>query len=466
MPRTRRRFLGETLSAATAAVLGRGGMMGGPALAQSPVPPSTSPWPRASFPLSIPAGKRHLEDAAGQPFLIHGDSPWSLIAQLRREDAERYLDDRQARGFNAILVNLIEHHFCSRAPANAYGQLPFLVPGDLATPNEDYFAHADWVVHQAAERGILVLLAPAYLGGGGGIEGWYGEMVACGQAKLRAYGQYVGRRYAGFTNILWVHGGDFNPPRKDLVRAIAEGIREHDTRALNTAHCGRETAALDHWSGEAWLQLDTVYTYEPVHAAAMAYAQGEAMPFFLIESAYEDEHGAGERRVRAQAYHALLSGACGQVYGNNPVWHFDGPGLFPAPMPWQQALGSRGAQSMTHLRTLFETLPWWRLQPIDMAALWHSRAPTRAPGMSVVAACLPDKSLAVIYLPTPRRIGIDLGRLAGREVRARWYDTAAGRFSAVAGSPFAGEGSRLFEPDAPGSATAGDRVLLLESGLA
>ncbi|HEX5958958.1 MAG TPA: DUF4038 domain-containing protein, partial [Hyphomicrobiaceae bacterium] len=299
--------------------------------------------------------------------------------------------------------------------------------------------------------------------GGGGIEGWYREMVACGQAKLRAYGQYVGRRYAGFTNILWVHGGDFNPPRKDIVRAIAEGIREHDTRSLNTAHCGRDTAALDHWSGEAWLQLDTVYTYEPVHAAAMAYARGEAMPFFLIESAYEDEHSAGERRVRAQAYRALLSGACGQVYGNNPVWHFDGPGLFPAPMPWQQALGSRGAQSMTHLRALFEALPWWRLQPIDITALLAE------PGTGqerAVAACLPDKTLAAIYLPTPRRIGIDLGRLAGREVRARWYDPAAGRFSAVAGSPFAREGSRLFEPDAPGSAAAGDRVLLLESGLA
>ena len=50
------------------------------------------------------------------------------------------------------------------------------------------------------------------------------------------------------------------------------------------------------------------------------------MPFFLIESAYENEHGAGELRVRIQAYQALLSGASGHIYGNNPVWHFDGPG--------------------------------------------------------------------------------------------------------------------------------------------
>ena len=89
MPRTRRRFLAETLSAATAAVLGHGGIMGGVALAQSPTPPSTPPWPMATFPLRIPAGKRHLEDAAGQPFLLHGDAAWSLIAQLTREDAAK-----------------------------------------------------------------------------------------------------------------------------------------------------------------------------------------------------------------------------------------------------------------------------------------------------------------------------------------------------------------------------------------
>ncbi|MBV8361780.1 MAG: DUF4038 domain-containing protein [Deltaproteobacteria bacterium] len=53
-------------------------------------------------------------------------------------------------------------------------------------------------------------------------------------------------------------------------------------------------------------------------------------PFFLIESVYENDHNATDRRLRSGAYHAVLSGAAGQVFGNNPMWHFDGPGLYPA----------------------------------------------------------------------------------------------------------------------------------------
>jgi hypothetical protein len=56
----------------------------------------------AAFPLTTKPGKRYLEDADGKPFLVHGDTAWSLIADLRREDVERYLDDRRARGFNTI----------------------------------------------------------------------------------------------------------------------------------------------------------------------------------------------------------------------------------------------------------------------------------------------------------------------------------------------------------------------------
>ncbi len=34
----------------------------------------------AIFPISIASSKRHLQDASGRPFLIQGDTAWSLIA--------------------------------------------------------------------------------------------------------------------------------------------------------------------------------------------------------------------------------------------------------------------------------------------------------------------------------------------------------------------------------------------------
>ncbi len=139
-----------------------------------------------TFPLAVAPGGRTLVDAAGKPFLLHGEAAWSLIAQLRREDVEIYLADRRARGFNAILVSLIERKYASHAPNNAYGAAPFLVPGDFTTPNEAYFAHADWVLRRAAEEGFLVLLTPSYAGFEGGDAGWYREMVAAGAAGCGA----------------------------------------------------------------------------------------------------------------------------------------------------------------------------------------------------------------------------------------------------------------------------------------
>ena len=324
-------------------------------------PPNAAP----AFPLAVRPGKRYLEDASGRPFLIHGDTAWSLIADLTREDVDLYLRDRRTRGFNTLLVNLIESRFATNAPANAYGQLPFQgqpfeavvalvdllslahygtsatnLVVDYTMPNEAYFDHADWVLRRAAEEGFLVLLTPSYVGCDGGSQGWYAAMVANGPERLRAYGEYLGRRYRDFDNILWVHAGDYDPPRKDVVRAIAEGIATFDPRALHTAHCAPETAAIEYWQGEHWLDVNNVYTYGPVCAAAVEqYARPERMPFFLIESAYENEHEANERRLRTQAYHAALSGAAGQIFGNNPIWHFDGPGMHPAPVTWQRRAG-------------------------------------------------------------------------------------------------------------------------------
>src|SRR4051812_43614661 len=76
--------------------------------AEAPVP---GPGPLARYPVKISADRRRLIDADGRPFLIQGDTAWSLIANLQFDEAVRYLDDRHAKGFNTIIVNLIEHHF-------------------------------------------------------------------------------------------------------------------------------------------------------------------------------------------------------------------------------------------------------------------------------------------------------------------------------------------------------------------
>jgi len=110
------------------------------------------------YPLKVSANKRYLVDQKNKPFLVQGDSPWSLIVAADEAGVEQYLKNRREKGFNAIIVNLLEHHFSLHPPLNLAGDAPFTTPGDFSTPNEKYFAHADWVIRKAAEYGMVVVI--------------------------------------------------------------------------------------------------------------------------------------------------------------------------------------------------------------------------------------------------------------------------------------------------------------------
>ncbi len=379
-----------------------------------------------AFPLAKASDGPHLVDANGRAFLLHGDTAWSLIADVSAEDARLYLEDRRRRGFNTILVNLIENRFSRKAPRNFYDAPPFSMPGDFATPSEAYFAHADRILEDAARLGLLVVLTPAYLGYKGGREGWYRAMRESGPETLRAYGDFLGRRYARFDNIVWLHGGDFNPPDRTLSAVIAEAIRKQAPRALHSAHCAPGTVASRYWGDQPWLDIDTLYTYDPVHLQAreVMQAQERVRPVILLESAYENEHGANAHRIRTQAYQALLSGACGHIYGNNPIWHFDGPGVFDAPLGWRAALDSAGARSMTRLAALLRDIPWWRLEPdFDNRFLVSGAGGDQD---RAVAAYVDKGDWAIVYAPGSRNLDVDTSLLSEGRIEARWYDPVAG----------------------------------------
>lgn len=401
----------------------------------------------AQYPLKVGPAKRYLVDQKNTPFLVHGDAAWSLISGTTKDEAERYLRDRAAKGFNTLIVNLVEHKF--KGPRNRDGEPPFTTPGDFATPNEKYFAHADWVIRKAGEYGIAILLAPCYLGYKGLDEGWYDEVLANGIEKMRSYGRFVGSRYKGFDNIVWLIGADREPEAAlEHTRAMALAIKAADPRHLHSAHCAPEHSAADCYGGESWLDVNCTYTYKVVHAMVLRdYNRKPVMPFFLIESTYEGEHDSTPLWIRRQAYWALLNGAAGQIMGNRPIWLFD-PG-------WEAALDAPASRDMARLRTLFASRPWFDLVPDQdhklVTAGWGDPN-----GLEYLAAARTnDGSTAVIYMPASRTIAVDLSQMGG-SVNAFWFDPRTGNETGA--GAFANRGSREFTPPA-----AGDWVLVLET---
>jgi hypothetical protein len=315
-----------------------------------------SPASAATFPLKLAENRRFLVDQKGEPFLVVGDTAWSLIGQLGQGEIDRYLEDRRKRGFNSIIVNLIEHKFCTDPPRTHAGLAPFAKQGDFSTPSPYYFNFAHKVVKQANDHGIIVWLFPAYLGFGGGDEGWFREMKASGRAKLRTYGRFVGRRFVDLPNIIWVLGGDFTPKKEDewTIAEVAEGILEEDSKHLMSGHGSPGDSAIAALGDQKWLAINSVYSYSKTlfRSIQTEHQRFPIRAFVLMESTYEGEHDSTPEQIRRQAYWAILGGACGQFFGNNPIWHFNGPGLFPANSTWPKDLDGTGSRDMARLGQL------------------------------------------------------------------------------------------------------------------
>lgn len=410
------------------------------------------------YPLKISANNRYLVDQKNEPFLLQGDAGWSLIVAASEPEVDEYLKNRRQKGFNTVMVNLIEHRFSKHPPLDLDGEAPFTTPGDLTTPNEKYFAHVDWVIRKAAENGIQVLLFPIYLGYKGTDEGWITELAKLPPEKCLEYGQYLGKRYKDFDNILWVMGGDRDPRDiQEKIDLIAFGIREFDRRHLFTAHGNSTPSTPEQFASGGWLDVNSSYNCDAVHQRVAAdYNSKPVLPTFLIESCYEGEHNSSAVQIRRQAYWSVLCGGFGHVFGNNPLWHFEGPTLYPFEGTWREAMDRPGSVDMMYWGRLFRSRSWFDLVP-DQDHRVVTAGLGEIEGTDYLAAGRThDGSTVIAYLPTSRTIRVDMTRIAGSEVKSWWFDPRKG-VASDAGT-FPASGTQEFTP--PGE---GDWVLVLDN---
>jgi hypothetical protein len=403
------------------------------------------------------------------PFLVHGDTAWSLLVNLTLAEAEEYLDDCQAKGFNAVIANLIEHSFTiNTAPQNANGDAPFTGTAFQSATVTAYFDHVLAVVQAAAARGIVVFLEPCYLGFEGGSEGWHAEIEAASAGQAEAWGAFVGALLADEPNIVYVMFGDYEPASAARTASIVAGIQGADSsHTLYGAHYGSPSHS-GHDAINAWDTWD--FCYKKVdgymhHEALDGYA-ADFGPCIMGEAQYENNptDPADQEQLRRQAWGFLLSGGIGgHFYGNAKIWgfgnsvHFDGN-------DWADSANDPGRLSMAHVLAFFAAIPWHTLVPDTSSALVTAGRGTLLSAAYVTAAKSADSTVAAIY--APGSITVDLTQMAGSgAVTARWYDPTDGSFTAATGSPIA-QGSHAFVASSEvGNNSGGDPdwVLLLET---
>ena len=427
--------------------------------------------------LKVSENRRFLVTETGRPFFWLGDTAWELFHRLNREEAERYLKNRAALGFNVVQAVALAEFDGLTAP-NAYGQLP-LVDNDPLRPNEAYFQHVDWIVARANAHGIYVGFLPTW--GDKWNKKWGAGPEIFTPANVEAYGEWIGRRYRA-AGLVWILGGDRpveTEPQKEIVRAMARGLRRGDGGAhLCTFHPTGGSGSSVPFHLDDWLDFNM---RQNGHSAEFTgrydqtrvdYDRSPVKPVLDGEPIYEGHPVSFDAKkyghsvaadVRRPFYWDVFTGALGHTYGHHSVWSMHAPGRKPVNsplMPWTEAIDEPGAFQMGVGRRLLESRPMLTRVPDD-SVLVPSEYPTLVPGAGVrrfVATRDEGGSYAFVYVPVGRPCTVRMDKISGPRVKAWWFNPRNGQAQII--GTFPNQGERAFVPPTPGELL--DWVLVLD----
>jgi hypothetical protein len=433
-----------------------------------------------------------VNQVTGRPVFIAGDAPQELSTQLKSPaDIEKYLADRRAKGMNLIWVELVDYgnHGNGNTEDDAFGNNPWDRGADFTgmARATRYWAHQDYVIQQAAARGITVLANVDFNNAYGRCaEPFASTLLSSSRSTLYAYGQFLGKRYRNYPNIIWMIGGDSSAALcgARLVTQqgyIAKGILSEDRNHLICAEATHGTKgntwglpvpdSTPDWSPLSWLSLGTIYTdggdghvsfsaqiSETLALTSEMNSAHPFMPYFVIEDPYElNAIGAHftQRQFRQMWYTEVLCGAVlGRLFGSRGIWPFGSPCCQAKGVTWKADLDKQPSREQAILGRLFRSREFWKLVPdtnhVALTARYGSGT-TRA-----TCACTSDKETCIVYDPVGNRQDpqIATSHFSG-PVRGWWFSPSSG--ATIDLGRFSNSGVHTFtSPD------ANDWVLVLD----
>ncbi|MBO9151275.1 glycoside hydrolase family 140 protein [Chitinophaga sp. GCM10012297] len=416
-------------------------------------------------------GRYLLRD--GKTFFWLGDTAWELFHRLNRNEADEYLKHRAEQGFTVIQAVLLAE-FDGLATPNANGDLP-LQHNDPAKPNEAYFKYADTLIGLADRYGLVIGLLPTW-GDKVWKSSWGKGPEVFNPQNARVYGRWLGKRYGGRKNIIWILGGDRNPQNdthvtiwREMAAGILEGVGK-ESRPLITFHPQPNAAGSAEWfHNDSWLSFNmfqnghcrNTAVYDKIRSV---YDREPVKPVLDGEPLYEDHPvcfnaadlgTSSAYDVRMYAYLDLFAGAFGHTYGCHDIWQFYAEGREAVNGPhvyWRQAMDLPGAKQMAFVRKLMEASPAEGREP-DQSLVKENGLPA-----AVRVQALRGKDYVYIYTCTGRAFTVNLGRVSGARLQTGWFNPRNGQYKPA--EMIDNHGQHTFRP--PSSGYGQDWVLVLQ----
>jgi len=428
--------------------------------------------------IKVSDNKRCLIDENGKTFFWMADTAWELIHRLNKKEILHFLETRRKQKFNIIQTVILAELDGLQTP-NANNDLP-LKDNDPTKPNESYFRYVDFVIEAAYKKGLYLGLLPTW--GDKLTKMWGVGPVIFNEENAFFYGEFLGKRYKDFTNILWILGGDRpaiheNIDYRPIWRAMATGLDKGSNRKVFKSYhpCGGHSSS--EWlQNEDWLDMNMI---QSGHGAGRDFPTWGMItkdlslepkkPTLDGETNYEDhpvnpwpkwESKNGYFRdhdVRKQLYRSVFAGGCGVTYGHHHVWQMydtnrnvcnNGDEF----IPWYKAIQRPASWQVRYLRSLMESFDISKRIPDQSLIPFNSEKNDE----HCRAMRDEDGRWAMIYLPLPLPVTVDLSKLNSNKIKVSWFNPVTGKKTEEG---IIKNEIKTFTP----SGEVPDRVLILES---
>jgi hypothetical protein len=432
---------------------------------------------RITQPLKVSENQRFLVTADGKPFFWTGDTAWELFHRLETEEAEIYLSKREEQGFNVVQAVILAELDGLHTP-NANGDKPFS-NFDPMVMNEDYFKHVDLIINKAAEHRIYIALLPTW-GDKLYQNSWGVGPEIFNEKNAAAFGEWLGKRYAAYKNIVWVLDGDRNPRENStdvaVWQSMAAGIEAGvggNYEALITVHPQPASpGGSSNWfHQDSWLDFNMHQTghcaNQPTYRKIWHdYDLKPTKPTLDGEPLYEDHPNCFNAKklgysdaadIRRIMYWNIFAGGFGQTYGCHDVWQMydlDKKGINEPLRPWHKALDLPMANQMKYLKGLMLSRPFLTRIP-DLEMVIDEQIDDES---FVIATRDSEGTYAMVYFPTGKSVKADLSKLNGETLKVTWYDPRTG--TSFSSDEITAKSSVLLTP--PSSGKGQDWVLVVD----
>lgn len=325
---------------------------------------------------TMTSNKRGVQHADGKPFLVVGDTPWSIPFRATISQVKEYARDRHHKGFNAALLMSLQPDRYAEGPdkrdtvsgfARAFDDLS---DGHLNKIRIDYFQYMDSLMQQLIDHEIVPVYQPVFHG-----FGWKGKTVLGTTAlpdEYVRYCKYLVARY-GSMPAFWLVGAD-GTGREPGVLPAGKAIEEWDSY--------QQPTGIHYNPGDnrmlGWARGDSskVFHYNKTHQAepwldfqwAQSGHDNEHL-YYKVEGMYENapikgamngeptyegmnggKYGLGWWQGEEAWSQLMHGGVMGVVYGAAGLWQWkvtkDEPGWetwTDQPVSWRDALSLEGS---------------------------------------------------------------------------------------------------------------------------